>query len=98
MLPPGVMLAGAVLVTATSAEMETVAVVVDVLLAGVGSLFEFEMLTVFTIELPFGAEGSTPRTSINVSVEPVGHVNRPQVISPLPPTAGVVHDQPAGAL
>jgi len=93
MLPFGAMPAGAFLVTATSAETETVALEVALAWPGVGE----SIVAVFAIVLPFGAEGNTVSVRVKVADGPVGQGAMWQRTEPVPPTAGVVHDQPAGA-
>jgi hypothetical protein len=96
MLPPGVMLAGAVFVIARSAETETVAFDVALLLPAFGSLVVEEKVAVFEIVVPFGVAALTASVSVNVAVAPFASVAVVQVIVPVPPPAGVVQLQPAG--
>ena len=96
MLPPGVMLAGALFVTARSAETETVAFEVALLLPAFGSLVVEEKVAVFEMTVPFGVAALTASVSVNVALAPFASVAVVQVIVPVPPAAGVVQLQPPG--
>ena len=67
-------------------------------LPGFGSVPECDTVTVFTME-PVASK-ATVVPSRNCAEVPVaaGKTARVQVIVPFVPTAGVVHDQPAGTL
>ena len=53
---------------------------------------------VVVISVPFGVEGGICATSVNGFDAPFVNVAFVQVIAPLAPTAGVVHDHPAGGV
>jgi hypothetical protein len=85
---PGVTVAAAVLVTDTSEETETVAVVVAELLPGVGSVVVAETVAVLAT-VPEAPEG-TFTTRESVAEAPAARVAPVQLTVPLAPTAGVV--------
>lgn len=95
MFVPSMADAGAVLVTPRSAEVATVLVFVAVLLAGSGSAVDELAEAVFEIVEPPGAAAFTFTTSVNAAVASAND-ELLQLTVPGAPTAGVVHDQPAG--
>ena len=63
-----------------------------------GSRVIEETVAESTIESPFAVTHGTLTVSVNCAVAPFASEAAVQVTSPLAPTAGVVHDQPAGAV
>ena len=55
------------------------------------------MLAVLHSWLPLVADGLRWTVSVSTAVAPAGNVPMVHVIGPVPPMAGVVHVQPAGA-
>lgn len=93
MLAPDAAVAGPVFVIETSAITWTVVVAVDALFADTGS-FAAEIVAVFeTLPALFGAL----TTSVKV-LRTAGIDRRLQLMVPFAPGAGVVHDQPPGAV
>jgi hypothetical protein len=86
------------LVTARSAAAATVVVAVAVLLAAFGSVVADPTAAEFAIVLPFATEGLTRTTKVKVAEAPFAKEPVVAVTFPVPPTAGVVAVQPAGAL
>ncbi len=75
-----------------SADVATVVVAVSELLAPFGSLVEELMVAVFDRTVPAAVDGATSTTSVKKStVTPKEELLHETV--PVPPTAGVVHDQ-----
>src|SRR5215212_7313750 len=87
-----------IFVTARSAEGTaaalTVVVAVAELFPGVGSAVTDTMVAVLVMMVPPATEPSTATTSVKTLL-PVVTEAFVQVIVPVPPTAGVAHDQPA---
>ena len=75
----------------------TCVVAVAELLSNIGSLVSDATVAVLLIVEPPAAAGSTRTTRVNVAVSPLATVELDAVTVPVPPTAGVVVRQPAGA-
>ena len=73
----------------------TFVVAVALLLPGLLSADAVVTEAVLASTVPAGVAASTPTTSVNTAL-PAGSVAIVHVTVPVPPTAGVVHDQPAG--
>jgi hypothetical protein len=83
--------------TETSALPTPTAVIVAAeSLAGSGSVVAEPAVTVLPMSEPVTAPASTATTRVNVAVAPAPSVAAEQSTVPAAPTAGVVHDQPAG--
>ena len=78
------------MVTATSAEVVTLAAEVELLLPGVGSAVAEAMVAVLLIVVPFAVFASTVSTTVNVAQAPAARVAMVQLTLPVPPTGGVV--------
>src|SRR5438132_3583158 len=92
MLLPGAAVAGPVLVTARSADVATVVVTVDVLLAAFVSVVVVAAEAVLVMVEPL----PTCTTIVKVAVAPAASVGLVSVIVPVPPGAGVKLVKPAG--
>ncbi len=96
-LLPATTVAGPLFVTARSAEVVTVAELFALLLPGFESLVDELPDAVFVIVDPLMAFALTLKTSVKAAEAPLASVAIEQLTVPVPPTAGVVQDQPAGA-
>src|SRR5262245_45566946 len=94
---PATTLAGPVLVTTRSTSVSTVVVVVAVLLPGVGSVAAEPAVAVLVIVEPSAALELRWTMIEKTADSPLAAVPFVKVIVPVPPTAGVVLVQPAGA-
>lgn len=74
----------------------TTTFVVAELLSGLGSVRLELTLAVSEITVPEGVAAFTLRTRVNVAVAPGARFAMEPVTLPVPPTDGVVHDQPDG--
>ncbi|MGH7193587.1 MAG: hypothetical protein ACREJM_08660 [Candidatus Saccharimonadales bacterium] len=74
----------------------TVTFVVTELLSGFGSVTLEFMLAVSEIMVPDGVAAFTLRTRVNVAFAPEARFAIEAAMLPVPPTNGVVHDQPDG--
>jgi hypothetical protein len=90
-LAPGVTPAGPVFTTATSAAVVTVAVVVDVLFALLGSVVVVVTLATFETLLPLAADDARCITNEKVAETFDESDAIVHVIVPVPPTGGVAH-------
>src|SRR5687768_11694202 len=97
MLLPGVTGSGeSVFVTERSAvPVPTVVVSVSPLFAGVGSVVAEVTLAVLVRIVPPATDAPTLTVSVKAAF-PMAMLALVHVIVPVPPTAGVTHDQPAG--
>ena len=85
-----------VLVIDRSAEpVPTVVVAVALLLAGVGSVVEEPAVAVLVMVEPFVSEALVATTSVKDAVPDAGNCAIEQLTVPVPPTEGLVQDQPA---
>ncbi len=75
-----------------SADVVTVVVAVAELLPGVGSLVEELTVAVFDSTVPAAVDGATSTTSVKKSTVGANEELVHETV-PVPPTAGVVHDQ-----
>ena len=91
---PAVTVAGAVFVTAISLAVTIVTVRAE-LLSGFGSLSAFTVV-VFVYVVPDGVPGGMWPVRMNVPFVPAASDAIEQSIVPFAPTAGVVHEYPAG--
>lgn len=69
-----------------------------VLLVGAGSVIELVTVAVLVMIVLSAVPGSTFTTSVKLAVERTGSRFVVQVIAPVPPTAGVEHVHPGGAV
>src|SRR5689334_14033179 len=74
----------------------TVVVAVAVLLAPLESAVVDVAVAALVMTVPFASDGSTATTSVKTAFAPAARVATEQLTGPVPPTAGVVHDQPPG--
>ena len=79
------------------AAVPTVALAVLVLLYAIGSVDNDDTCALAVSVVPFGTVGPTLVTTANVADEPAVSPAATHEIAPVPPTAGVVQLQPAGA-
>lgn len=84
-----------VTVTDRSALAVTVVVAVALLLPLFGSVVEDDTVAVFESTVPFATASPTLTTSVKTPL-PAANDDAVQLIEPLAPTAGVVHDHPPG--
>jgi hypothetical protein len=98
MFAPGATVAGKpVFVTDRSASSAaTVVVAVALSLPPFGSATAPAMVAVFVITVAPGVPASTATASVNTSLPAFAKVAMLHVTVPVPPTAGVTQDQPAG--
>ena len=73
----------------------TTSAAVALLLAGLGSVVDELAVAVSFIAVPAAVPAFTVTTTVKLAV-PGAKLGLVQVIRPVPPTDGVVHDQPAG--
>src|SRR5438128_2614160 len=93
-VPPELAMPGPVLVTARSAEVATVVVTVDMLLAGLGSVVLLVIEAMFVIVEPPGALLMRVTTRTNLSVLPPHTI--PPVGVPVTRAADCVYVKPSG--
>src|SRR5262245_40466486 len=94
---PAVAVAGPVLTTATSAWVRTAVVAVALLLVGSGSVVVLLTSAVLLRVEPDARAGSTRTTRVKTAM-PTAKLGLVELTVPVPPTAGVVEDQPPGAV
>jgi hypothetical protein len=87
----------AAFVTPTSADPVTVVDAVELLFVELKSAVAVLIDAVFITVVPT-APALIVRTSVNVALAPFANVAALQLIVPVPPTAGVEHEKPAGVL
>jgi hypothetical protein len=73
----------------------TVVVAVAVLFAVLGSVDVAVIVVVFVMTVVFGVPALTLTTRVNEALAPAARLPMLQLTVPVPPTAGVEHDQPA---
>ena len=96
MVPPAATGLGVpLLVTAKSQAVATGVVMVVLLLPELGSLVVEETVEVAVIDAATTEDATFTTTTISADA-PEAKLGSVQVTLPVPPTAGVVHDQPAG--
>src|SRR5438552_2847318 len=96
MLVPALMVLGPLLATTRSAEVLTVVVAVELLLASVGSVVVvLAVAMLVTVEF-LAAPGLTLSTKVKVAVAPAASVAMLAVTVPVLPTPGAVRSQPPG--
>jgi hypothetical protein len=79
----------------SSAAVPTVVVAVAVLFAMLGSVDVAVIVAVFVMTVVLGVPALTLTTRVNEALAPAARLAMVQVTVPVPPTAGVEHDQPA---
>jgi len=79
----------------SSAAVPTVVVAVAVLFAVLGSLDVAAIVDEFVMTVVFGVPALTLTTRVNEALAPAARLAMVQLTVPVPPTAGVEHDQPA---
>ena len=98
LLPAATEVGAAVLVVTRSAcvARATTSAAVALLFAGLGSLIAELTVAVSLIAVPAAVPAVTVTITVKLAV-PAAKLGLEQVMVPVPPTAGVVHDHPAAA-